>query len=1208
MQNAGQGGVGRRRAFGIAAVVTCALLVAPAGAQAVNRQLRAAPGQDAAKPFFDSRVAARHAGTRVAASASERSARTRLRDRLGREAVLQVDRLTGTARSIQRLDGTLTGPAAGDRAAVAMSWLRSNRAALGLALADVDALTLADRDVADGSGVTHLRYRQAYEGIPAFDNDVRVNLDRGGRIVNVTGTPLSDLAVDSTEPQLDAAAALRALQRNVGVVRPIGVTSGPTGLRQVTRFPHGDFARLVIFGGADGPRLAWHLTYQATSVAWYDAVVDATTGAVLYRQNLTKFDGVATVFPNYPGAEREDPPKGPANNPIAVNFQDEGWLADDEVFLDGPNALVFSDVIDNNEIDPGEEIDRDTDAADFDQTLTPSAAPTGWTNACDFFDDGDPDWPDPLGQKATCSWDPDADRSSWTVNREQNGVQAFYFVNLFHDHLARDEIGFDSDGDNFEGADRVLVNTDDGAAEGPGGGPNSAHLNNANMSTLPEGTSPTMQMYLFEYDPDPNRFFNFRNINGGDDAGTVWHEYTHGLSNRLVTNADGSGALSSPHAGAMGEAWSDWYALDLLHREPGRLEFDDAATPGEVDIGMYTDAVFTSTRFEPADCPVGTLIEDRCPGSFPFAGEGGFTFGDFARIFALADSQNNIFSIPEVHSDGEIWLQTLWQLRTDLIADLTSETAGSDAAEEIITEAMRLSPPEPSFLDMRNAILAADETINGGANRDLIWTVFANRGMGFFASVRDSSDITPTESFLPPPAPGAGTGTTTGAVTSAVTGLPVPGASVGFGGLNTDPTFPDYFVATTGSNGRYTLTMPAGNYGDLLFTAPGYLPVSTSNVPVTAGGATTRNASLTRNWASRSGGANVLINNALYDNTGAGFGCGLAQLIDQNLGAGWSPFNPASNDPDNPHLGVPTAVIQLPQAITIEKFGLDPGATCGDDETSATKGYEILTSSDGVNFKPALAGSFSRDDAGRLNMIAPTANAGNVRFVKLRLLSQQAGVDFIDFSELAIFGGPPNKLPTGSLRASATTVNPGQTVQFIAAFTDPDSKITGYRWDFDGNGTVEQTTTTPAASFAYPRGGDFTARVSATDFRGGAGTATQTIHVTSAPIAGTPPKRGIKGRLRFRVSCELECTTTAKLTITKKLAKQLGLKKKRTVGSLRRTLAAGSSTRLTIKLTKKAKRALERHGRKSVKATVNVTVRYADGRRDTAKRKVTIRL
>jgi hypothetical protein len=187
-------------------------------------------------------------------------------------------------------------------------------------------------------------------------------------------------------------------------------------------------------------------------------------------------------------------------------------------------------------------------------------------------------------------------------------------------------------------------------------------------------------------------------------------------------------------------------------------------------------------------------------------------------------------------------------------------------------------------------------------------------------------------------------------------------------------------------------------------------------------------------------------------------------------------------------------------------------------------------------------------------------------------------------------------------------VNPGQNVQFTASFTDPDSKITGYRWDFDGNGTVEQTTTMPTTTFAYPRGGDFTARVAAVDFRGGTGTASRAMHVTTAPVVNKPPRTGSNGRLRFRVSCDLRCTAAAKLTLSTKLAKQLGLKNKRTVGSLRRTLAAGSSKRLTIKLTRKAKRALKRHDRKRVTATVTVTVRYADGRADTAKRKVRIAL
>ena len=44
----------------------------------------------------------------------------------------------------------------------------------------------------------------------------------------------------------------------------------------------------------------------------------------------------------------------------------------------------------------------------------------------------------------------------------------------------------------------------------------------------------------------------------------MYHEYTHGLSNRLVVDADGNSTLNSIQAGAMGEAWSDCYAMDYL--------------------------------------------------------------------------------------------------------------------------------------------------------------------------------------------------------------------------------------------------------------------------------------------------------------------------------------------------------------------------------------------------------------------------------------------------------------------------------------------------------------------------------------------------------------------------------------------------------------------------------------------------------------------
>ena len=126
------------------------------------------------------------------------------------------------------------------------------------------------------------------------------------------------------------------------------------------------------------------------------------------------------------------------------------------------------------------------------------------------------------------------------------------------------------------------------------------HVNNANMYTPPDGTSPMMQMYLW-------RRPSCRTINGGDDASILYHEYTHGLSNRLIRDAGGAGALNSPQAGAMGEGWSDWYAKDFLVPSPG-------STPrasGEVHMGDYTDARRASAT-QALDCPVGASA--GCPG------------------------------------------------------------------------------------------------------------------------------------------------------------------------------------------------------------------------------------------------------------------------------------------------------------------------------------------------------------------------------------------------------------------------------------------------------------------------------------------------------------------------------------------------------------------------------------------------------------------
>ena len=950
-------GPSARRLLAALVLALSALAVLAAAASAVTRP-RAGSGADrAAQRNFDVRdatrtaVARRGAQSARPASARSRAARTSLRDRFGRQSHLQVDAITGTPRSFQRLDGVLAGPAAGSPASVAMRYARANAAALGLTNADLATLASSPTVRTSRTGITTVRWRQYFDGLPTYDNGLRVNLGRGNRVVSVQGAPVHDLRVSSVVPRLSAEQAMAALQRNVDVTRDLRVTSRSSGARRATTFSSGDEAKLVLFQLASGTRLAWSLTYRARSDAWYHAVVDATSGRVLRRTNLTKFAVPVSVFDNYPGAP---------NGGTQVTFDMTPYLdAGQTQTLSGPFARTYLDVNDDNRPNAGEEVVPQPETfQDF----------TGTVGAAGFCE-----------PTAQCSWNP-AVRDSWQTNMNHEAIQAHYYVSKYHDHLLDPPIAFSGDDGNFEDEDRVEVNANDGADTEGDGGPDPGHVDNANMSTPPDGAAPIMQMYLFE--PLLAGLVPFRAINGDDSADVLYHEYTHGLSNRLVVDDEGFGALNSPQSGAMGEAWSDWYAKDFLVGDG--LQTDDPGTDGDVFLGVYTDGVQPGPnapgliRTEGLDCKPDS-DPDTCPGGVdvdqdtqPDTGPGGYTYGDFGLVGGG----------PEVHADGEIWAQTLWDLR---------EAAGSALAEQLVTDGMRLSPTEPTFLDMRNAILAADEAANGGANQDAIWTVFAGRGMGFFAAAVNGSDTEPAEDFATPPAADGPKGTITGNVTDAISGLPVEGQRVGIAGHTSDPAFGDYFVADTDANGNYTIAnVPAGTYPKLAFLpAAGFDLVVNADVVVPAGGTTVQNAVSRRDWSALSGGATVTTN----DDPGSIFGCGVDPLLDQTLGAGWGAFQanaPASEG--NDHFGTPpSATIELPEKIDVTAFGMDPGSTCGDDETATTRQYRVETSSDGVNFSTAIDGTradreFGVEDAGRLNMLPPDAAGNDVKFVRLTLI------------------------------------------------------------------------------------------------------------------------------------------------------------------------------------------------------------------------------
>jgi hypothetical protein len=573
---------------------------------------------------------------------------------------------------LARRDGALSAPDAGAPADVALRYVRANLAALGLR--DLDTLLPPETETV--AGVTTVRWRQAVDGVVAADSELRVNLDADGRVLNVLGAPAPDLDADTT-PALTAGEAVRVVQDDAGVHRPLTRTRGGRSVA----YDDGTTAALALYTG----RLVWRVLYQAGADAVYDVMVDARTGRLLRRANLVKAAVDVRVWDTHPLG----PDGGGTVRPlrVAAHGDPDPWLADTSRLF-GRYVHAYLDPPDDNTVNPGDEV-----------------APA----VRDFV-------PFACAGTTPCSWS--GTGITWTVNAQQNAIQAFYFANRFREHLAT--LGFDE----FRDAGRLIVHASDGVAADP------SQTDNAYMYTPPAPGSPLMQLQLW----------SLRNVNSGDDAAIVYHEYAHGLTSRRVVDARGVQALNLPQAGAMGEGWSDFYAQDFL--DPA-----DTATAGEIHMGAY---VGRAIRAQPLDCPVGAPAL-RCP-AFGDSGSGGFTYGDFGRIW----------SFPEVHYDGEIWAQTLWDVRGAL---------GVAEARRVITGALQLLPAEPTFLEARDAMLLR---ASGDEQRRALWAVFARRGMGSNATTTDAWDTKPREGFTNPMATPTPTPTSTPTPTPTPTATPQP--------------------------------------------------------------------------------------------------------------------------------------------------------------------------------------------------------------------------------------------------------------------------------------------------------------------------------------------------------------------------------------------------------------------------------------------------
>lgn len=273
---------------------------------------------------------------------------------------------------------------------------------------------------------------------------------------------------------------------------------------------------------------------------------------------------------------------------------------------------------------------------------------------------------------------------------DQKLLNIFYFCNYAHDFLFI--LGFDEAAGNFQqtnftntglGNDPVRARAHSGPVNGT-----------ANMLTFPDGTSPVMNMGLVA--GGINRHTAF-------DADVVLHEYAHGLTNRLVGGRLNTNALDEPQSSGMGEGWSDYYALTIVSFATGQDKVVSGDwvinQPGGIRTAPYDDSYPTK-----------------------FGGIGDFT---------------------DEHDVGEVWCAALMMMTRRVRQALGNDLDGYRICWQIVTDGLKLTPANPSFLDGRDAILLALDALKSAGRlspathrlvRRACWVAFAHFEMGVNAA------------------------------------------------------------------------------------------------------------------------------------------------------------------------------------------------------------------------------------------------------------------------------------------------------------------------------------------------------------------------------------------------------------------------------------------------------------------------------------------
>ncbi|NNC98739.1 MAG: hypothetical protein HKN85_01020, partial [Gammaproteobacteria bacterium] len=330
-------------------------------------------------------------------------------------------------------------------------------------------------------------------------------------------------------------------------------------------------------------------------------------------------------------------------------------------------------------------------------------------------------------------------------------VNMFVAHNRMHDwsyYLGFTEVNSNAQVQNFgitstdRQNDPEIGNVQAGAVNG--GHPTYLGRDNANQITLQDGVAPITNQYLWEtiagviYVPCAD---------GNYDMGIVGHEYGHMIQNRMTGGPSGDLGSSAGQGRRMGESWGDLTGMEIQNE----LGVVPTSTESPYAIGAFVlgspDRGIRNYNMSTSPLNYSNMQYDPFGNASPHAdGEiwSAINFDLRQAIYEahLGDADPNLNTVQRQRECAE----GMWQ---------PSECAGNRRWVQIMHDGFLLQGASPSMLDARDAQLASDvmrfaADPDFGNHQDLMWSVYAKRGMGDNAISLSVTDLNPTPGFALP--------------------------------------------------------------------------------------------------------------------------------------------------------------------------------------------------------------------------------------------------------------------------------------------------------------------------------------------------------------------------------------------------------------------------------------------------------------------------